>query len=52
MEGLDPESVMAFAGSSEPLHYTVLDLYRQEQAAGGRRPRLRSAHVGREDCRR
>jgi histidinol-phosphate aminotransferase len=23
-EGLDPESVMAFAGSSEPLHYTVL----------------------------
>jgi len=24
MEGLDPESVMAFAGSSEPLHYTVL----------------------------
>jgi len=22
--GLDPESVMAFAGSSEPLHYTVL----------------------------
>ena len=24
MEGLDPASVMAFAGSSEPLHYTVL----------------------------
>jgi histidinol-phosphate aminotransferase len=24
IEGLDPESVMAFAGSSEPLHYTVL----------------------------
>jgi histidinol-phosphate aminotransferase len=24
MEGLDPDSVMAFAGSSEPLHYTVL----------------------------
>jgi len=24
LEGLDPESVMAFAGSSEPLHYTVL----------------------------
>ncbi len=24
MEGLDPGSVMAFAGSSEPLHYTVL----------------------------
>jgi histidinol-phosphate aminotransferase len=24
MEGLDPESVMAFTGSSEPLHYTVL----------------------------
>src|SRR6476659_4575576 len=23
-EGLDPQSVMAFAGSSEPLHYTVL----------------------------
>jgi histidinol-phosphate aminotransferase len=23
-EGLDPESVMAFAGSSEPLHYTVV----------------------------
>lgn len=23
-EGLDPESVIAFAGSSEPLHYTVL----------------------------
>lgn len=23
-EGLDPESVVAFAGSSEPLHYTVL----------------------------
>ena len=23
-EGLDPESVMAFPGSSEPLHYTVL----------------------------
>ena len=23
-EGLDPESVMPFAGSSEPLHYTVL----------------------------
>ena len=23
-EGLSPESVMAFAGSSEPLHYTVL----------------------------
>src|SRR4029079_9282770 len=22
--GLDPQSVMAFAGSSEPLHYTVL----------------------------
>ena len=24
LEGLDPASVMAFAGSSEPLHYTVL----------------------------
>ncbi|MDR3772975.1 MAG: pyridoxal phosphate-dependent aminotransferase [Terracidiphilus sp.] len=24
MEGLDPDSVMAFSGSSEPLHYTVL----------------------------
>src|ERR1700691_113228 len=24
MEGLSPDSVMAFAGSSEPLHYTVL----------------------------
>jgi len=24
IEGLDPASVMAFAGSSEPLHYTVL----------------------------
>jgi histidinol-phosphate aminotransferase len=24
IEGLDPESVMPFAGSSEPLHYTVL----------------------------
>jgi histidinol-phosphate aminotransferase len=24
LEGLDPESVMGFAGSSEPLHYTVL----------------------------
>jgi len=24
IEGLDPESVMGFAGSSEPLHYTVL----------------------------
>ena len=24
MEGLDPESVLPFAGSSEPLHYTVL----------------------------
>jgi histidinol-phosphate aminotransferase len=24
IEGLDPQSVMAFAGSSEPLHYTVL----------------------------
>jgi histidinol-phosphate aminotransferase len=24
IEGLDPESVMAFAGSSDPLHYTVL----------------------------
>jgi histidinol-phosphate aminotransferase len=24
IEGLNPESVMAFAGSSEPLHYTVL----------------------------
>ena len=24
IEGIDPESVMAFAGSSEPLHYTVL----------------------------
>ena len=24
IEGLDPNSVMAFAGSSEPLHYTVL----------------------------
>jgi len=24
MEGLDPECVMAFAGSSDPLHYTVL----------------------------
>ena len=23
-EGLDPESVAAYAGSSEPLHYTVL----------------------------
>jgi len=24
IEGLDPESVLAFAGSTEPLHYTVL----------------------------
>jgi histidinol-phosphate aminotransferase len=24
MEGLDPESVMPYAGSSEPLHYTIL----------------------------
>src|SRR5579871_3092626 len=24
IEGLDPQSVMPFAGSSEPLHYTVL----------------------------
>jgi len=24
IEGLDPESVAAYAGSSEPLHYTVL----------------------------
>jgi histidinol-phosphate aminotransferase len=31
MEGLDPASVMSFAGSSEPLHYTVLSFTNKDK---------------------
>ena len=49
-EGLNPDSVMPFAGSSRAAALHRAGFHQQGPAAGDRRSRLRSADVGRADA--
>ncbi len=46
-QGLKPEYVSVYAGSSEPLHYTVLAFTSPDPGLCDRRPRIRGRHAGR-----